>query len=166
MPPLQLFLLSFLGFILHSLFSLSLSLSLSLSVSSRAVKNLSSLSAHRAGVCVGGGEVRFVSPARGKDFPLPKRGHQVLTLRDTTSTHTLPGKVQTDPQPRASTSHALPARPPRGVPRDSLPNTCESSERLPPFAYDPPSLVPNAHNKGGQDYCFMIILFNLSYDQH
>lgn len=58
------------------------------------------------------------------------RGHQILTRQGTTSNRILPRKVQTVPKTRSppppTRSAALP---PRGEPRDSLPNTCESSER-------------------------------------
>ena len=149
----------------------SFSLSLSL-----CIKNLSWLSCLRAGLCVAGaGGVSYtLSPIQppDKDFPSPKRGHQILTLRGTTSNLILPGKVQTVPQPRSPPPTRSPACPPRGESRNSLPNTYESSERLPPRDYlhmrPPPPLpflAPKAHNKG-QDYCFMIILFNLSYNQH
>jgi hypothetical protein len=116
----------------------------------------------------------MVSSKRDKDFPSPKRGHQVLRLGGTTSNRILRGKVQTVPQTRSPTSHALSSSPfPPRAPRQPPQHLWIIRARLhrgtictpPP---PPPPALPRRllHNQGRQDHCFRIFISNPSYDQH
>lgn len=109
-----------------------------------------------------------VFPDLRQDFPSPKRGHQVLTLRGTTSNHILPGKVQTVPQSRSPTSHALPSAPsPRRAPRQPPQHLWIMREAATAklFAYTPlrPPWTPNVQRRRTTGIITLWLLFLISH---
>lgn len=107
------------------------------------------------------------APARSRQetriFHRP-RGHQVLRLQGTTSNLILRGKVQTVPQPRSPTSHALPSSPSPPRTPTASPTPVNHPEAEPPnylhTAARPPQLL--THSKRKQDYVVWL-LFLISH---